>query len=135
MDNKKQLGMLNKMANSFGIANYDEIKKIDISLSDNGNYLIYEVYMDLDLPSDSDQIEIDYVISELDIYFLIDDRIISTVKSFHEFKGLPLNNNYQVIVYNKDGDIIFNHLEMLRGIYKKDPFLTGGQMYRKMMGL
>lgn len=135
MDNKKQLGMLNKMANSFGISNYDEIEKINISLSDNGNYLIYEVYTNLDLPSDSDQIEIDYVMSELDIYFLIDDRIISTVKSFHEFKGLPLNDNYQVIVYNKDGDIIFNHLEILKGIYKKNPFLTGGQMYRKMMGL
>lgn len=124
-ESEKDLKKLNNYANIIIGRIYPEIDNIVITLIDN-RYLEYNVYLNVDMLDSKE------VMDEIDPLYLVDVNILKDVKSFLPDLKLPIKGDYNVIVYNDDGDEVFNWIVQLGKMYDRNPSSTGGSQYRRM---
>lgn len=124
-ESEKELKKLNNYANIIIGRIYPEIDNIVITLIDN-RYLEYNVYLNVDMLDSKE------VMDEIDPLYLVDVNILKDVKSFLPDLKLPIKGDYNVIVYNDDGDEVFNWIVQLGKMYDRNPSSTGGSQYRRM---
>jgi hypothetical protein len=71
-------------------------------------YLIFKIYLKVNPESE------DSIYEVVDPLYLIDFHVKKTITKLIPFNRLPINqSDYQVIVYNNDGDVIFDWEENL----------------------
>jgi len=102
---EQEISALNKIVNSGLILSvYTDVDHIDVSIAgEHHPYLIFKIYLNIN-PEPEDSI---YEI--IDPLYLIDFHIRKTITKLIPFSKLPINDSdYQVIVYNNDGDVIFD---------------------------
>ena len=102
---EQEISALNKIVNSGLILSvYTDVDHIDVSIAgEHQPYLIFKIYLNINPePEDS-------IYDVIDPLYLIDFHIRNTITKLIPFTKLPINDSdYQVIVYNNDGDVIFD---------------------------
>ena len=107
---EQEISALNKIVNSGLILSvYPEVDHIDVSIAGvRQPYLIFKIYLKVNPESEDSIYEI------VDPLYLIDFHVRRTITKLIPFSELPIKqDNYQAIVYNADGDVIFDWEENL----------------------
>lgn len=107
---EQEISALNKIVNSGLILSvYPEVDHIDVSIAGvRQPYLIFKIYLKVNPESE------DSIYEVVDPLYLIDFHVRRTITKLIPFSELPIKqDNYQAIVYNADGDVIFDWEENL----------------------
>jgi hypothetical protein len=102
---EQEISALNKIVNSGLILSvYPEVDHIDVSIAGvRQPYLIFKIYLKVNPESEDSMYEI------VDPLYLIDFHVRRTITKLIPFSELPIKqDNYEAIVYNADGDVIFD---------------------------
>jgi hypothetical protein len=102
---EQEISALNKIVNSGLILSvYPEVDHIDVSIAGvRQPYLIFKIHLKVNPESEDSMDEI------VDPLYLIDFHVRRTITKLIPFSELPIKqDNYQAIVYNADGDVIFD---------------------------
>ena len=107
---EQEISALNKIVNSNLILSvYTDVDHINVSIAgEHQPYLIFKIYLKVNPESE------DSIYEVVDPLYLIDFHVRRTITKLIPFSKLPINqSDYQVIVYNNDGDVIFDWEENL----------------------
>lgn len=110
MTQDQEIQALNKIVNSNLILSvYTDVDHIDVSIAgEHQPYLIFKIYLKVNPESK------DSLYDMVDPLYLIDFHVRKTITKLIPFSKLPIKqNNYQAIIYNADGDVIFDWEENL----------------------
>jgi hypothetical protein len=107
---EQEISALNKIVNSGLILSvYTDVDHIDVSIAgEHQPYLIFKIYLKVNPESEDSLYEM------VDPLYLIDFHVRRTITKLIPFSELPIKqDNYQAIIYNADGDVIFDWEENL----------------------
>lgn len=107
---EQEISALNKIVNSGLILSvYTDVDHIDVSIAgEHHPYLIFKIYLNVNPESEDSLYEM------IDPLYLIDFHVRRTITKLIPFSELPIKqDNYQAIIYNADGDVIFDWEEDL----------------------
>jgi hypothetical protein len=105
MTQDQEIQALNKIVNSgLILSTYPEVDHIDVSLGGvRQPYLIYKVHMKYDDTDEKD------IYDDIDPHWLIDHHVRNTISKLIPFEHIPINaNDYQVIIYDSEGNSIYD---------------------------